>query len=116
MKPDQELTLATFGVENDKEVWPDLENLHPQQRKEKMESTTEVKRVSETKPISASGSEIVKKSEMSSDTILRLLALNTKAYGHYMHVQGILMKALDKVNQPQEQNQNQAQGQNQAQD
>ena len=114
MKPDQELTLATFGIENDKEVWPDLENLHPQQRKEKMQSTTEVKRVSETKPISASGSEIVKKSEMSSDTIMRLLALNTKAYGHYMQVQGILMKALDKVNQPQEQNQ--AQGQNQAQD
>ena len=114
MKPDQELTLATFGIENDKEVWPDLENLHPQQRKEKMQSTTEVKRVSETKPISASGSEIVKKSEMSSDTIVRLLALNTKAYGHYMQVQGILMKALDKVNQPQEQNQ--AQGQSHAHD
>lgn len=76
----------------------------------------------QTKSISASGSEIVSKptskSEMTSNTILRLLALNTNAYGHYMQVQGVLMKALDKVNQnqPKEQNQNQVQGQNQAQD
>lgn len=110
VKPDQELSLATFGVENDKEVWPSLENLNPQQKEEKKKSTTVV--TSETKSTSASGTEIVSKpilkSEITSDTLLRLSALNTNAYNHYLQVQGIILKALNVVNQ----NDNQAQDQN----
>ena len=110
VKPDQELSLATFGVENDKEVWPSLENLNPQQKEEKKKSTTVV--TLETKSTSASGTEIVSKpilkSEITSDTLLRLSALNTNAYNHYLQVQGIILKALNVVNQ----NDNQAQDQN----
>ena len=70
--------------------------------------------MSETKSTSASGSEIVSKStlksEITSDTLLRLSALNTNAYNHYLQVQGIILKALNNVNQ--NQNQNQAQDKN----
>ena len=104
MEPDQELSLATFGVENDKEVWP--ENLNPQQKEEKKESTTVV--TSENKSTSASGSEIVSKpilkSEVTSDKLVRLLALNTNAYNHYLQVQGTILKALNNVNQNQNEN------------
>ena len=109
MEPDQELSLATFGVENDKEVWPtSLENLNPQQKEEKKESTTVV--TSENKSTSASGSEIVSKpilkSEVTSDKLVRLLALNTNAYNHYLQVQGTILKALNNVNQNQNQENN----------
>ena len=106
MEPDQELSLATFGVENDKEVWPSL--LNPQQKEEKKESTTVV--TSENKSTSASGSEIVSKpilkSEVTSDKLVRLLALNTNAYNHYLQVQGTILKALNNVNQNQNQENN----------
>ena len=102
VEPDQELSLATFGVENDKEVWPSSE------KGKKKESTTVVTSTTST---SASGSEIVSKpilkSEITSDTLLRLSALNTNAYNHYLKVQGIILKALNNVNQ----NKNQAQDQ-----
>jgi len=97
-----ELSLATFGVTNDEEVWPELDPCG--QESMSTETTSDVN-VEET--MESGTSSVFEMKNSSSDgvkeSILKLAAHQSKAYETYMQGTLLFLKALENVqNRPNE--------------
>ena len=91
-----ELSLATFGVTTDEEVWPELD---PCGQESMATKTTSDVNVEETKE-SGTGSVFEVKNSSSDgvkESILKLAAHQSKAYETYMQGTLLFLKALENV-------------------
>lgn len=98
-----ELSLATFGVTNDEEVWPELDPCGQQSMAAK-ETTSDV---NVEKTMESGTSSVFEMKNSSSDgvkeSILKLAAHQSKAYETYMQGTLLFLKALENVqNRPNE--------------
>lgn len=91
-----ELSLATFGVKNDEEVWPELDPCGQESMATKTTSDVNVEETME----SGTGSVFEVKNSSSDgvkESILKLAAHQSKAYETYMQGTLLFLKALENV-------------------